>query len=136
LIHRTSTLMPFADQDNNLIFLAGKGDGNIRFYEITNEDPYIHYLSEFKSKDPQSGLAVLPKQSLDVMKCEIMKFLKLTPNGNVVSIRFEVPRTDNQFFQEDIFPDTFDGKPSMTAAEWFGGANTPANLVSLDPGKK
>jgi len=132
----SSTLLPFADQDNGLIFLGGKGDGNIRYYEVVNEEPYIYYLNEHKSKDPQSGLAALPKTSLDVMKCEIMRFLKLTPNGNVITVRFEVPRQDNQFFQEDIFPDTSDGRPSMTADEWFGGANTAPHLVSLDPSKR
>jgi len=131
----SSTLLPFADQDNNLVFLAGKGDGNIRYYEVNDEAPYFHYINEFKSKDPQSGLAALPKRCCDVMKCEIIKFLKLTPNGNVVQIRFEVPRAENQFFQDDIFPDTPDGKASMTSSEWFGGANNPPNLISLDPKK-
>lgn len=81
----SSGLMPFYDADNSVMFLAGKGDGNIRYYEIVDTDPYIHYLNEFKSKDPQSGklqefvlshlfsgMAALPKQVNDVMKCEIM----------------------------------------------------------------
>jgi WD40 repeat protein len=132
-----STLLPFYDNDLGLLYLAGKGDGNIRYYEIVeNEDPYIFYLNEFKSKDPQSGLAFLPKQSCDVMKCEVAKVLKLTPSGSVVPIRFEVPRKENVFFQEDIFPDTFDLKPSMSNTDWLGGAKNPPNLVSLNPEKK
>lgn len=29
--------MPFFDEDTSVLFLAGKGDGNIRYYEIVNE---------------------------------------------------------------------------------------------------
>jgi hypothetical protein len=34
----------------------------------------------------------------------------------------------NNRFQEDLFPPTFDGKPSMSASEWFSGANKPGTL--------
>jgi len=116
--------------------LAGKGDGNIRYYEVNDEAPYVHYLSEFKSKDPQSGMTVFPKSFNDVKKCEIFRMAKLTPSGLLVPIRFEVPRAENQFFQEDIFPDTFDGQPTSSASEWFGGATVPPRLVTQNPEKK
>jgi len=132
----SSSLMTFYDNDNGIIFLGGKGDGNIRYYEVTDEEPFLFFLNEFKSKDPQSGLAVFPKQCCDVMKCEIMRFLKITPQGTVFPIRFEVPRVENVYFQEDIFPDTWDGKPSMRSSEWFSGVNKEAQLVSLNPEKQ
>lgn len=132
----SSTLMPFYDEDLGLMYLGGKGDGNIRYYEIIDEDPYICFLSEYKAKDPQSGLVALPKRTCDVMKCEVMKMLKLTPNGNVISLRFEVPRKENVFFQDDLYPDTFDGQPSMSASEWASGSSTPGNLISLNPENK
>jgi len=132
----SSSLMPFYDPDNSVIFLAGKGDGNIRYYEVGDSDPFIFYLSEYKSNAPQSGMACMPKTALDVMRCEIMRFLKLTPQGQVIPLRFEVPRADNQFFQDDLFPDTWDGRAAMTSQQWFGGANNPPNLISLDPSKR
>jgi len=132
----SSTLMPFYDNDLGILYLGGKGDGNIRYYEVTDEEPYVHFLSEYKAKDPQSGLASLPKQSCDVMKCEVMKMLKLTPSGNVIPLRFEVPRKENAFFQDDLYPDTFDGKASMTSEDWIGGATTGGNLISLNPEQK
>lgn len=46
-------VFPFYDPDTNIVFLAGKGDGNIRFYEISDEAPYIHYLSQVISGNPQ-----------------------------------------------------------------------------------
>jgi len=33
-----------------------QGDGNIRYFEITTEKPYIQYLMEFRSPAPQKGL--------------------------------------------------------------------------------
>lgn len=35
------------------LYLAGKGDGNIRYYEIVDDAPYIHYLNQFLSGHPQ-----------------------------------------------------------------------------------
>jgi len=132
----SSSLLPFYEPDNNVLFLAGKGDGNIRYYEVVDEHPYIFYLNEYKSKDPQSGVALLPKTSCDVMKCEILRLLKITPSGVIVPIKFEVPRAESQFFQEDLFPDTWDLKSTMSASEWFGGANNAPNKMSLNPEKK
>jgi len=53
-------IMPYFDQDSSVLFLAGKGDGNIRYYEIVDEAPYFYYLSEYKSPTPQKGIAFLP----------------------------------------------------------------------------
>lgn len=33
-----------------------QGDGNIRYYEISSEKPYIHYLTEYRSHLPQKGM--------------------------------------------------------------------------------
>lgn len=131
-----STIIPFYDNDLGIIYLAGKGDSTIRIYEVVDEDPYVFHLTDYKSKNPQSGIAVLPKQSCDVMKCEVLRVLQLSPNGTVTPIKFEIPRKENVFFQDDIFPDTFDRKATMTSSEWFSGANNPPNVESLNPEKK
>nr|XP_014130105.1 coronin-2B-like [Zonotrichia albicollis] len=49
-------LFPFYDADTHMLYLAGKGDGNIRYYEIGSEKPYLSYLMEFRSPAPQKGL--------------------------------------------------------------------------------
>lgn len=56
--------MPFWDAGTQCLYLAGKGDGNIRYYEYSNED--FIYLSEYKSGDPQRGIAFLPKRGVAV----------------------------------------------------------------------
>lgn len=38
--------------------LCLQGDGNIRYYEITSEKPYLVYLMEFRSPAPQKGLGM------------------------------------------------------------------------------
>jgi len=125
-------IMPFYDDDTGVLFLAGKGDGNIRFYEIVDEDPYIHYLSEHKTSTPQRGMGYLPKTSVSVSDCEIVRLYKLA--GNLVEpISFRVPRKSDMF-QEDLFPDTPGFTPALTADDWFNGQDANPVLVSLAPG--
>ena len=50
-----------------------KGDSSIRYFEITDEPPYVHYLSTFSSKEPQRGMGFMPKRGVDVSKCEIAR---------------------------------------------------------------
>uniref|UniRef100_A0A3Q1IMN5 DUF1899 domain-containing protein n=1 Tax=Anabas testudineus TaxID=64144 RepID=A0A3Q1IMN5_ANATE len=49
-------LFPFYDPDTHMLYLAGKGDGNIRCYELSAEKPYINFLMECRSPLPQKGL--------------------------------------------------------------------------------
>lgn len=50
-----------------------QGDSSIRYFEITDESPYVHYLNTFSSKEPQRGMGFMPKRGLDVNKCEIAR---------------------------------------------------------------
>nr|XP_014345861.1 PREDICTED: coronin-1B [Latimeria chalumnae] len=70
-------LLPFYDPDTNILYICGKGDSSIRYFELTDESPYIHFLSTFSSKEPQRGMGFMPKRGLDVNKCEIARFYKL-----------------------------------------------------------
>ncbi|EJD41736.1 microtubule binding protein [Auricularia subglabra TFB-10046 SS5] len=122
-------LMPFWS-DNQVLFLAGKGDGNIRYYEYEN-DNFIA-LSEYKSTEPQRGLCFLPRRALSVSECEIARAYKVS--GTIIEpIAFVVPRKSDSF-QADIFPPALSSEPSMTAPEFFGGKNAAPNLMSLETG--
>jgi len=125
-------LMPFYDEDTKMLFLGGKGDGNIRYYEVVDEAPYVHFLSEFKSNSPQRGLSMLPKRACKVSENEVVKMLKIGIKL-LEPISFQVPRKSDMF-QDDIFPDTFSGEPSLTAAEWLSGNNADPKTYSLAPG--
>lgn len=45
----------FAHSTFNPIVVS-QGDGNIRYFEVTTEKPYLQYLMEFRSPTPQKGL--------------------------------------------------------------------------------
>jgi len=126
-------LMPFYDNDTSVLFLAGKGDGNIRYYELVDDAPYIYFLSEYKSATPQRGMGWVAKTNVDTSTCEIARLLKVTATA-VEPISFNVPRKSD-IFQDDLYPPTYSGEPSLTAAEWFSGKNaTEPKTVSLAPG--
>ncbi|CAG0924938.1 unnamed protein product, partial [Notodromas monacha] len=45
----SGVIFPFYDADTRILYLAGKGDGNIRYYEIVEMDPYWFYLNQYLS---------------------------------------------------------------------------------------
>ena len=71
----SGTLMPYFLPGNNMLFFAGKGDGNIRYYELEGED--VHTLSEYKSNEPQKGMAWMQVRNLNVTDCEIARSYKV-----------------------------------------------------------
>lgn len=125
-------LMPFYDQDTRVLFLAGKGDGNVRYYEMVDEAPYIYFLAEYKSSDPQRGFGFVPKRACDIPACEIAKGLKVY-NDKIEPISFTVPRKSD-LFQDDIFPETFGGEFTISAEEYAGGADGDVKKISLEDG--
>lgn len=126
-------IMPHYDPDSHVLFLAGKGDGNIRYYEMVPDKPHTFHLDEYRSSSSQKGITFLPKREVNVSKCEIARALKLTSNS-VEGLSFIIPRKSDRF-QADIFPDTYAGVPAMTADEFFAGTNKDPVLKSLDPKK-
>ncbi|XP_065601702.1 coronin-2A [Cyrtonyx montezumae] len=127
-------LFPFYDSDTNMVYIVGKGDGNIRYYEISPEKPYLNYLTEYRSHLPQKGIGTMPKRGLEVSACEIFRFYKLIPTKNLIEpISMIVPRR-SESYQEDIYPLTVAGQPAMTAQEWLHGLNKEPLLISLRPG--
>jgi len=48
-----------------------------------------------------------------------------------------VPRkSGTDVFQEDIYPDTYAGKPALSADEWLSGTNKDPIMTTMDPEKK
>uniref|UniRef100_A0A8C9WNN2 Coronin n=1 Tax=Scleropages formosus TaxID=113540 RepID=A0A8C9WNN2_SCLFO len=119
-------LFPFYDADTHMLYLAGKGDGNIRYYEISTEKPYLQYLMEFRSPAPQKGLGVMPKHGLDVASCEVFRFYKLvTLKGLIEPISMIVPRRVSSSRRRKY-------QPSMPSQNPLGqrSSKEPAMLVS------
>ncbi|XP_078515377.1 coronin-1B isoform X1 [Lissotriton helveticus] len=125
-------LLPFYDPDTGVIYVCGKGDSSIRYFEVTDESPYIHFLSTYGSKEPQRGMGFMPKRGLDVNKCEIARFYKLHER-KCEPVTMTVPRKSD-LFQDDLYPDTAGPEPAMEAEEWVAGKDADPILISLREG--
>ncbi|KAJ3091357.1 Coronin-like protein crn1 [Quaeritorhiza haematococci] len=88
-------LMPYYDQDTAVLYLAGKGDGNIRYYEWVDDEKGLYYLSEYKSSDPARGIGFLPKRAVNVSDVEVARAYKVHVSL-VEPISFKVPRKVRQ----------------------------------------
>lgn len=124
-------IIPYFDEDTNVLYLAGKGDGNIRFFEVVDAAPFIFKLGEYRSTVAAKGVGFVPKRGLNVLGCETARALKLTSNS-IEPLKFIIPRKSDAF-QEDIFPPTFAGVPGCTADQWLDGIDVEAPKRSLDP---
>ncbi|KAI4206275.1 MAG: hypothetical protein LQ346_001171 [Caloplaca aetnensis] len=121
--------MPFWDDSTQCLYLAGKGDGNIRYFEY--EHDRFEYLSEYKSPDPQRGVAFLPKRGVNMHENEVMRAFKTVNDSYIEPISFIVPRRA-EAFQGDIYPPVVGTKPAMSAAEWFGGMEGLPPKIDLE----
>ncbi|XP_046963702.1 coronin-6 isoform X2 [Vanessa cardui] len=126
-------MFPLYDPDTNLIYLCGKGDSVIRYFEVTPEPPFVHYINTFQTPDPQRGIGMMPKRGCDVATCEIAKFYRLNNSGLCQVISMTVPRK-SELFQEDLYPDTLSDEASLTADEWLAGEDAEPCTMSLKGG--
>jgi coronin-1B/1C/6 len=123
-------LIPFYDDSNKILYVGGKGDGNIRYYEF--QDDELYPLSEFQSIDAQRGLAIAPKRTVNIAENEVAKAYKTVKDSIIEPISFIVPRKA-EVFQDDIYPDAPSSKPALSAEEWFGGNSVEGPiLVSME----
>lgn len=124
-------LIPTYDAECGLLYLSAKGDSVIRYYELVPDDPWIHYISTFQSKDPQRGVASIPKRDVNVNTCEVMRFYKLhgTKTGLIEPIFMTVPRKSD-LYQGDLYPMTVGPEAALEATEWFEG--TDAEPLRID----
>lgn len=103
-------------------------DGNIRYFELENDK--FEYLSEYKSSDPQRGVAFMPKRGMNVHQNEVVRIYKSVNDTYIEPISFIVPRRSEQF-QDDIYPPTVGLKPAMSASEWQAGKEAIPPKISM-----
>ncbi|CAI0653444.1 unnamed protein product, partial [Colletotrichum noveboracense] len=121
--------MPFWDEGSNCLYLAGKGDGNIRYFEYENDK--FEFLSEYKSAEPQRGIAFVPRRGINVHENEVMRAYKTVNDTYIEPISFTVPRRA-ETFQSDIFPPATGLKPAVSAKEWLEGKDGIPNKIDLE----
>ena len=111
-------------------------DGNIRYFEYAQDK--FEFLSEYKSADPQRGVAFLPKRGINTHENEVMRAFKTVNDSYIEPISFIVPRRA-EVFQDDIYPPVVGSKPAMSSREWFDGKEglpTKIDLGSIYAGEE
>ncbi|KAF1762250.1 hypothetical protein GCK72_010512 [Caenorhabditis remanei] len=119
-------LFPFYDEDSGLVYLVGKGDCAIRYYEVNNEAPFVHYINTYTTNEPQRAIGFQSKRGMSSEENEINRIYKLTTKGVVDILQFFVPRKSD-LFQHDLYPDTRSTIPALTAEEFMEGKNAAPN---------
>ncbi|OQE29047.1 hypothetical protein PENFLA_c004G06586 [Penicillium flavigenum] len=120
--------MPFWDDGTNMLYLAGRGDGNIRYFELENDK--FEFLSEHKSADPQRGVAFMPKRGVNMHENEVARAYKTVNDQYIEPVSFIVPRRSENF-QDDIYPPTTGVTPAMSSSEWLGGKEAIPPKISM-----
>ncbi|KAM5447295.1 Coronin-like protein crn1 [Microsporum audouinii] len=121
--------MPFWDEGTQCLYLAGKGDGNIRYFEYQNDK--FEFLSEYKSGDPQRGVAFMPKRGINMHENEVVRAYKTVNDSYIEPVSFIVPRRA-EVFQDDIYPPTTGISPAMSCNEWFEGMNALPPKIDME----
>uniref|UniRef100_A0A8D0BG53 Coronin n=1 Tax=Salvator merianae TaxID=96440 RepID=A0A8D0BG53_SALMN len=115
-------LMPVFDPSTGLLILAGKLplgysshflQCSLSHPPFSISCPVNQCLMEAKSQ----GVAQVPKLTLDVMACEVLRVLQLTDCA-IVPVTYSVPRKE---FHQDLFPDCLGNVPATSAAAWWAG---------------
>ncbi|TKA57523.1 hypothetical protein B0A53_00755 [Rhodotorula sp. CCFEE 5036] len=121
-------LMPFFVAGNNVLFLAGKGDGNVRMYELADDE--LFYLSDYSSPHPQRGMCFAPARAVNPAHAEIGRAYKAV-GSTIEPISFIVPRKSDAF-QADLFPPAPSDQPALSSTEWLNGKTAPPVLIDME----
>jgi len=137
LDNAAGVICPFYDEDSDVLFFAGKGDGGIRYYEVVPEEEpsqMIFEVSTYRTNDPTSGCGVLYRRHCNVSTNEIIRLYQVT-GTQLRPLHFQVPRKSD-LFQDDLFPPCRGDEPNLSLKAWLGGENATPKLVSLEGGFK
>lgn len=135
LDNAAGVIMPFYDEDSDLLFLAGKGDGGIRYYEVAPEaepNQMVFEVSTYRTNDSTSGCGAVNRRHCNVSSNEIIRLYQVT-GSQLRPLSFQVPRKSD-LFQEDLFPPCRGDEPNLTLDAWLNGENATPKLVDLEHG--
>ncbi|KAJ3309705.1 Coronin-7 [Boothiomyces sp. JEL0838] len=126
-----SFLIPYLDEDTNVLILAAKGEGVMMFYEIDGSTP-VFLNKAVLPLGNTVAFANLPKTSADVKGIEIIKGYRLTQTA-ITQLSFTVPRLRKEYFQDDIYPPTIDYTASLKISDWLQGKPVSEKRINLCP---
>ena len=74
--------------------------------------------------EPHIGFAMLPKRTVNVKTCELLRFARITPDFvHIVSVGATRARLD--LFQDDLYPPCLSGLPSSSIQDYASGGALP-----------
>ncbi|KAL7720968.1 Coronin [Entamoeba marina] len=131
----SAVMTPIYDEDLNVVFLIGRGSKTMHCFEITDKKPFVHPLNVSYFPDVVYGFDTFHKQDCNVKVSEIMRLGLLTgePPSTISRTTVYVPRVHQNYFQDDIFPDTRKKSYTYTIDEWCAGDVKDVEYVSLQP---
>jgi len=109
----SGVIYPYFDECTGLLFLVGRGDGNIRYYEFA--DSSIFYINDHRSTTPQRGFCLYPKRVVEKEKNEVVRCLKLE-NTCIQTLSFLVPRRAD-VGSADLYPPCPNGQPAIPSVD-------------------
>ncbi|KAJ3160041.1 Coronin-7 [Irineochytrium annulatum] len=127
----TGVLTPKYDVDTGLLYFWGKGDTRCRWLEVGADLGITPSTLSFSSSTPMLGFDMVPKRSVVTKDCEVVRLLGVT-SSHLLPFRGIVPRKLSTF-QSDLYPDTIDDVPALSAKDWLDGQNKLQSKVSMDP---
>lgn len=123
---------PFFDEDSQVLYIAGKGESAISYFQYNTESPnLIDFLHVFKGKDPQKGVSFMPKRVVDVISCEAARAVRLT-GKQIEYVHFKVPRKSGNF-QSDLFPPCRSSDPASNFEEYWSGVDKDPLRTEMRP---
>jgi len=128
----TGILLPMFDSDTNMLFIAGRGDSSIAYFEFAPETDGCLLEGYRYNGEQTKGACIVPKRALRVMDTEVNRVLQLTANS-IINIPYFVPRKSYIDFHEDLFPLTRGTSTTGTASSWIEGHNGSIYKISLNP---
>jgi hypothetical protein len=128
----TGILMPVFDTDTNMLFVAGRGDSSIGYYEFSEDASDCLTEGHRYNGEQTKGVCLVPKRAMRVMETEVNRVLQLTANS-VVSIPYHVPRKSYAEFHADLYPRTRGILTTGMACNWMDGHDGEVDKICLDP---
>ena len=129
--------IPFTyfDEDQKVLYVAGKGESAICFFQYDSTLPtLITKLGAFKGKDPQKGFSFLPKRVCEMDQNEVARGVRLTAK-TIEYVHFKVPRKATGF-QPDLYPPIPGQEPAMVFEEYISGVDKEPLKVEQKPDSK
>jgi coronin-1B/1C/6 len=112
---------PFFDEDHKVLYIAGKGESAITYYQFSKSGSYLEPLSAFKGREPQKGFSMMPKRSVDPIESEVMRGVRMTAK-TIEYVQFKVPRKTGGF-TKDLFPDWRTAAPAHDFESYWAGTD-------------